>query len=523
MSDARRPVELEGGLSKGGPYARVNTEDPEFQAPAVEGRPWIAVKALIFLTCCTALALLLKQSWSGDVSHDDTRGINILGIAAKELEPSASFKELLAGVPSSSCPRNTFALEWGSTGVKIYRAHHWLPGTVDVVLDDDHDVKMAVPHSKKAMIELLNELQSKLTGGTHVGGISFSTAGFRIDPHLERLWKPLRRWNEAFHLFKNCTSTDHAGCHTLPGSVEARHEMTSMRLAALVEDEKFLLPVGMASCGGASIQVGIVGGDDSLMEACVDSMGSLSAKHDKSRARERAEVGSVFFSWLADHNEAPTSASESADYLVGGIQEMRAQFDTWLSLKGETSNPCISSVVNRNFTTGGVCDLYVTSGTSSRSEARCLVDFLGNYITRIPGSSHASRKACNVSVSAFLGEDKMLRSWRNSDACKALAQSAKSWGFVTSFGREEQLGYNVDGQLWSEIEEAHLSATDQSIADSAEVIQAGAFGSALSSVMLMEFLRQLGLAGSAQVKSMDAKVAVGELESWNMALGWTDC
>jgi hypothetical protein len=251
-------------------------------------------------------------------------------------------------------------------------------------------------------------------------------------------------------------------------------------------------------------------------------MGSLSVEHDKSRAWNRAEVGSAFFSWLADHYEAPTNASKSADYLVGGVQEMRAQFDTWLSLKGENSNPCISSVVNHNFTTGGTCDLYATTGTRS-SEARCLVDFLGNYITRIPGSSHASRKACNSSVSAFLSADKMLQSWRLSDACQALTQSAESWGFITSFGREAQLGYNVDGQLWSEIEEAHVSTMDESITESAEAVHDGSFGSALSSMLLMEFLRQLGLAGSAQVKSVDAKVAVGELASWNMALGWVDC
>jgi len=444
---------------------------------------------LVFF-CFLVLDIVERNAELAAVAHD-ARLASILGLHGETHDEEEEEER-----ETSKCSRNGLVVDWGSSGIRAVPAHLG-SGTPA----KGHKVEMATPLDTSGMQDVLSTLEAmNVSCGQSV---AFGTAGFRIFPKLEEQWNVVREWNEAHKLFDDCTVDSHGGCQTLNGSSEAWFETSSMMMQEANLPNNFV----MLSCGGASVQLGVRGGNVDRREACVEDIGRRSA-HDGSRARVFHD--GAFFSFLADH-------SDSNDYVAGGVVEMRAKFDNWLEAHGMTENPCISTHVNDNFTTSTTCAVHGASGNQP-----CLVDAFGSYITRFPGMPGTDREACNASVASFLSMDRMLSSWRRSDACREMMAVAELVGFSGSFGRPTQLGYEATTH-WSDIQNTHRKAARHRIVETADTLRDGLFGGALTSMLLMEFLRQLGMRDDSEVRTIKAMVEEGVAATRNLSLGWIEC
>jgi len=448
---------------------------------------------------------------------------------------------LFPSLSKTGCRHNSVFVDWGSSGMKIYPVHRH--GNLTISKDSFSHVKevkipgMGPDVAESKLIEILAGLSSLLPEG-HPGGRVIATAGFRLRPEEASLtWDRVRAWNAQGALFAECDDTASAGCATLPGADEAKYETLGMLEALKAANHTAKLPVGMVSCGGASIQLGLLGEPDSLAKSCKKDLGHLSRDFDPQRKRLNLTRNTAFFSWLANH-DFRRDASGASDYQVGGLNEMRANYDAFLERgfssterklseqvevigvipKGAT-NPCVSTEADDLRATGGPCGQFAPDG----KDKDCLYDAWGGYITRLPGRPGSTRQSCRESVEAFFQQDEMLSAWRGSSACRKLAAGVHAWGFVSSFGREGQLGVDVsEPRKWSSVlAEATESRGDHTAPfESTNDLKSKAYGQVLTSSLLVGFLQQLGLDPEATVQASKAEVATEAMQDFGLAPGW---
>jgi len=377
-----------------------------------------------------------------------------------------------------------------------------------------------VSHSD--LLAVLGNLSEKLVEGGHVGAKAFATAGFRLVPDAaHKTWQRIRDWNEDHKLFDSCSRAETEGCQTLAGSDEAALEMKGM-IDDARRDHVALSPrFGVASCGGASIQLGFWGAPKAELAGCIEDLGRLSSHYDKARTHLRSDKKGAFFSWLANHY-APLSVEGRSDYGVGGVDEMRDRYDSWLLLEEEKTNPCISPDADSYHSTGGVCEQFLGKGK------KCLKDGWGSYITRLPGRPFLEqwygRQICRQSVRSFLQDDAMLSAWHSSTACRAIAAKTPEWEFLSAFSRKSQLGASVkDVKTWATVRES-LHKERASTFETPDELKAHNPGRYLTSVLLISFLERIGLNSSATVQASKADVASVKMTGHGFSKGWvTKC
>lgn len=183
---------------------------------------------------------------------------------------------------------------------------------------------------------------------------------------------------------------------------------------------------------------------------------------------------------------------------------MRARFDSWLEdTKNETTNPCVSSGVDEFFSTGGKCDIY------AGKDLPCFIDDWGAYITRLKGRPHSTSQICRERVASFLEHDQMLSTWEKSSTCRELATQAPEWIFLTAFSRKGQLGADLKkSRTWREVKEVIEKSTIKNNGDY------------LTSILLMEFLKKLGVSESASIRPSNGDVAATVMKNLGLSPGW---
>lgn len=456
-----------------------------------------------------------------------SRGLTLLVLALRSLASSSVGSprklldmEVLQTLPKSRCPENTYLLDWGSSGMKVHSVHISSPGQHPTKSKVVKIVGMgsSVPHA--FLIDALGNLSAKLTDG-HVGGAVFATAGFRLHPDLaHKTWQRVREWNTEHKLFALCSLNETKGCHTLAGSREAAYEMKGMRERASRKHTSLAPPFSMASCGGASIQLGFWGLSPDDLGGCIKDLGLLSDHYDKARTHLRSDKKGAFFSWLANH-EAPLSIKGRSDYDAGGVDEMRARYDDWLHQSQESTNPCVSPEAKRYYSTGGVCHRIAGANRT------CLKDRWGSYMTRLPGRPNPSRQTCRQSVQSFLQDDVMLSAWHSSLACRAIARKTLQWHFLSAFSREGQLGADLDGNpSWAHVRDVidKKPVSSSHPLETPEELESHMPGKYLTSVLLTSFLDRVGLNPKATVEASKADVADVVIEEHGFSPGWvTKC
>eukprot|EP00929_Paragymnodinium_shiwhaense_P065238 TRINITY_DN32721_c0_g1_i1.p1 TRINITY_DN32721_c0_g1~~TRINITY_DN32721_c0_g1_i1.p1 ORF type:complete len:701 (-),score=172.45 TRINITY_DN32721_c0_g1_i1:82-2184(-) len=428
---------------------------------------------------------------------------------------SAEVAKVLEQLPTTSCKLNTFFIDWGSSGMKMVPVH--AAGGSEVKAMKVVKATGLDPQVPAAdLTGILDGLALKLPPG-HSPGAVIATAGFRLQPEAAAsTWQTVRKWNAEKQLFAACDDKQDLGCRTLPGSTEAKYE--TLAVAESPEAPAAGSRWGMASCGGASIQVGFRGVPQDLLSKCVADLEPLDEKFDPDRAEIGPSKKNGYFSWLANFEAGEIHVTSPTDYDAGGLDAMRARYDQWLhatSAQGAATNPCVSSAADAHYAQAEVCNRH------TEPDAACLSDSWGSFITSVPGRPEATRGECRESVSTFLSNDAMLAAWHASEACRSLSQGTAEWRFVTSFGREAQLGVDVSqGVTWGEILKQATDEADSKEFESAQDLQAQLPGKVLTSALLIGFLQQLGLDPAAHVQGAHAETAVVAMEQWGLQKGW---
>jgi len=434
-------------------------------------------------------------------------------------------------LPKSQCKDNTFYLDWGSSGPKVYLVHAE-EGNADAKLLKLRKVKKAGlgPQSAEAdKIMFLNALKSRMAPGTTAHGAVLATAGFRLSPEAAAdTWKTVRQWNAKEKLFKLCDDSDDEGCHTLSGSKEANYELDSMVGEAKEQyGESSTIPsmepgifgtahFGLASCGGASIQLGISGVSIDDMRQCHKDLQPIDKHYDAKRFETIEKHNLLIFSWLAGATPKINRTGLN-DYMVGGIDEMRERYDVWLEIHGHSHNPCIPFAANKYFKKHGrLCNRH------SKHE-ECLSDRFGSYHTSLRGPENASYSSCRESIHQFVHDDLMLERWRNSEACMNAAESVKQWGFISAFGRSAQLGYDVASPTkWSTVKHSIKAKDKEFIQEDEKDMEKGFVGKVLASTMLTTVLDSLGISPDAEVRTSKSEVAESTMTHYGLKPGWIE-
>jgi len=270
---------------------------------------------------------------------------------------------------------------------------------------------------------------------------------------------------------------------------------------------------GLASCGGSSLQFAIVGGPKDLRASCAHDLSGLSTKYDPGAVAVKGE--GLYLSFLANHYVPVTSDATGGDkYVIGGVNEMRAQFDSWLEFNGKATNPCLGSEVNPLYRHSEVCETFGSKGK------KCLLDKYHSYISRLPGGEH-TKKQCRMAVYKFLQTDALLSRWRNSDSCTQLARTVPQWGLLSSFSRKDQLGYAThNNPELVEVEGCGLQAGDGKVSASKHMVKKRKVGYTLTSALLTQFLSLANLNTAAHVLSVDAGPTAWELHHLRLRPGW---
>jgi len=119
----------------------------------------------------------------------------------------------------------------------------------------------------------------------------------------------------------------------------------------------------------------------------------------------------------------------------------------------------------------------------------------------------------------------MLTAWQKSKACNEIASGTKEWRFLSSFGRENQLGADISQrQTWSKVQEEASAHLGSDAFESQSDIEEGKVGEVLTSTLLVGFLGKLGLASDASVKSGQESFAYEAMTEHQLSPGWfTKC
>jgi len=434
---------------------------------------------------------------------------------------------------NASCEGSNYFLDWGSSGMKVYRVHAELgaapvlepsrviSGSLQALKLNTVTADISVASLTSALDTLSGRLGSAVKAGS---GAMLATAGMRLDPsHAEELWAGVRQWATLNPgMFRRCGQTsDTTDCRTLPGSEEARYEMLAMlETDAGRELARSAAPFGFASSGGASIQVGLRGPEAELRH-CLDDLGQLDSRFDALRSNVRNVSGApaLLVSFISIfHNDSQTCAEvgdvHACDYNAGGLDQMRAGFDKFLIAQGRTTNPCLP--VNTELQPSPKCEGFFNTSA-------CVIDGYGGKISMLPASpgppgGRQRMEVCSEQVQQFLRHDLLLSRWAGSSSCVGLARGAERWAFLTSFARETQLGADVS-HGWEAFSEVRAAAESMELS-SVQAPHRGDEGIVLSSVLLVRFLEMLGIRPSAQVRGADAEWADAAMRERGLARGW---
>lgn len=465
-------------------------------------------------TAVNALSLQQTLAKLGVGPSADEKERRLLSIQAIDVVAA----KVLQSVPTSKCYQNTFFLDWGSSGMKVHAVHS------SKAHGNQHaDVKivgLGPKVSEPQLLAIFGNLSAKLVDG-HVGGAAIATAGFRLLPsEASATWERVRTWNEKNHLLQNCSLAQTAGCQTLPGSLEADFEMQGMMEYLHGEHKHLGERFGMASCGGASIQLAFWGSPEKELADCVRDLDGFSTKsstkYDKARIRLGVKRQAAWFSWLANHR-VPLSIRGRSDYSVGGVDEMRERYDSWLELEqgSAATNPCVASEADALFSIGGKCELLAGKKRS------CLKDRFGSYITRLKGRPDSTREICRESIAVFLQEDEMLSTWHTSSSCRKLAMKTPEWNFLTAFSRPTQLGADLKkSTTWAEVKECIKKFGKTPMFESKQDLKDRMPGEYLTSALLIGFLDRLGLNDNATIQPSKGDVAATAMRHFGLSPGW---
>eukprot|EP00927_Polykrikos_kofoidii_P054569 TRINITY_DN48979_c0_g1_i1.p1 TRINITY_DN48979_c0_g1~~TRINITY_DN48979_c0_g1_i1.p1 ORF type:complete len:546 (+),score=53.75 TRINITY_DN48979_c0_g1_i1:84-1721(+) len=366
--------------------------------------------------------------------------------------------------PPSECAGNVYFIDWGSTGFKVYKVHETgnQSGIDEDALDDipasevmaGSEVVVKVKGINAdtppcAVTSTLDELRKRIEAVPGTGGAVLATSGMRLKPTKGRaLLRAVREWADANSgMFRRCGSNStNEDCRTLPGNEEGMYEMRALLSrdgpARFLSDgmgrDKWEKPYAFASCGGGSLQLGLRG-DTATLWQCVRDLGDLDTLEDSKRVAVQNVYGApaLLVSFLSSHTpeHPPTCESVSGsrrvcDYVVGGVNEMRANFDNFLVSRGQTRNPCLSPFTRLQ--TNDKCTFYGSSTTD------CVIDEWGGTVSRLQaakasltGSDRA--KQCQDLVNEFIAGDLMLSRWNASSACTSLANMASKWGLLSAY------------------------------------------------------------------------------------------
>jgi len=251
------------------------------------------------------------------------------------------------------------------------------------------------------------------------------------------------------------------------------------------------------------------------MRQCHKDLSPIDNFYDGQRMELIEKQNLLLFSWLAD-NSARIEKGEHSDYMVGGVDEMRARYDDWLDSKGKPHNPCIPVEANEYFAKLPQCLTHSDRDT-------CLSDKFGSYITSLPGVSGSTYESCRQSVKEFVNDDLIMSRWRDSKACLALASATKEWGFVSAFGREVQLGHDVSKPTkWANVQTCLTGKEKELVHEAKEDMDHGFFGKAITSTMLVTVLNTLGLDPDSVVRTSEAEAANVAMSEYGLRPGWIE-
>lgn len=522
----------------------------------VDGISMALLKPTCFFLC------LLSSLATGDLStlHRKSFRARLERTLANKLFHTGEHvgEKVVPEFASTTCPGNAYFIDWGSTGMKVYRVHGSqysnaaLSNTEEALFirevgpDNTTDEVKAIFHeladrleyekqqggkSAKALLRL-NSTKVYLKGSSGInkgtlaadGPLVFkqaigqvlnqvpsdgehsavlATAGMRTIK-AERLWKGIRKVAAKMpFLFKKCNEQVHDDCKTIPGSREAELEVASVLHTSLAKElqESKNKKFAFASAGGASLQIGIAGPNSTLMQCAADL--DLAPKDlDKEPIKVALIEGNsmLVLSFLAVADPKCAGDGSSCDNYIGGTNTMRAAFDNFLLKQGNTKNPCLQG----NLHPQEDCPSFL------KSARKCTVDRHGGMLSRLPGAG--DKDQCRERVKEFMSKDRVLQLWSQSEACKALAEGADLWAFAGGFSRKTQLGSDIDN--WK--------AFRQVLADSNQLgVDEG--GVLLTSTLLCNFLEHLGVKEGAQVHEAKAEWALEAMTERHLLPGWVEC
>lgn len=386
-----------------------------------------------------------------------------------EVEPApSSMLQRSDSLEDSGACQDTYFSDWGSSGMKVHKVH--LGGGGDF-RSQAVSVKLSLTAKSNAtkLGPELNKLAQELEkpGRRWVAKNAWeilSTAGHRLEvENAERLFAEVRRLGDVpvnrgglQGLLYKCSQqhNETEGCRTLPGSLEAVYEMGAYLMSFNEASKKYQkmkkAPMGFVSAGGASLQIGITspwashaeqlrsciaGLDDEAkvdedfeardeLPGDVTSLGDIKESLPGSR-RTGPSLAKVahfpggqpvaLFSFLAVGTNPPACIEGGCAHEVGGVNEMRLQFENHLIQQGFDSNPCVESAADFPLATKGAA-------------------FTRNLIGGASGSEEDLEK-CQSAVTQFLDSDLALQRWKTGSGCYELAASVSHWGLLTSFAR----------------------------------------------------------------------------------------
>ena len=382
---------------------------------------------------------------------------------------NAKAKQPGGAVPAgpTTCWRNTFVADWGSTGARIFLAHHAKNRTDDAEFKSNFGEKIGIADWMKydfdeaGINQLFTTLKANLAQNQDASMAAMATAGNRLQRQKSKLvWAALAKANTKLPLFQGCGDVgDKKGCQTLPGATEAEYEYTS----AFQHDTGSKLS-GMISAGGASLQMTfkVAASDKAAAEKCVAQITAATqatSGYVENASRYLGTPSLITLSWLAVRFEDTPGL-----FSVGGSNEMRASFDRQLVLNkaGVTGNfeqawvDRVRSATERaNFpkhpclngpwpaTHGDPAETHMQVRTDTAEEnvtgagaegPEYLGDKFHSFYSVLKGDDQATTKKCGEALKAFVVKDFMTTAFLDGD-CKTLAAKVKTWKLISGVGR----------------------------------------------------------------------------------------